>query len=272
MILKILVPIVALYAALVVLAFIFQSRLIYFPEQDLIAIPSDMGLDYEDLTLTTSDGVAINAWFVPSDVEGPVVLFCHGNAGNISHRLDTIQLLHDLGLSVLVFDYRGYGTSEGSPSEEGSYRDAEAAWSYLTDERQVAPRMVVIFGRSLGGPVAAHLAANHNAGALIIESAFTSIPDIGARAYPFLPVRLMSRYDYSTVDLVKNAGCPVLVVHSRSDEIIPFGHGRSIYEAAPDPRAFLELSGSHNEGFLTSGARYTDGLEGFIREHLPPVE
>jgi hypothetical protein len=231
-----------------------------------------VGLDYEDLTLTTSDGVAINAWFVPSDVEGPVVLFCHGNAGNISHRLDTIRLLHDLGLSVLIFDYRGYGASGGSPSEEGTYRDAKAAWSYLTDQRQVAPRMVVLFGRSLGGPVAAHLAANHDPGALIIESAFTSIPDIGATAYPFLPVRLMSRYDYSTVDLVEKATCPVLVVHSPTDEIIPFQHGRAIYEAAPEPKAFLELLGSHNEGFLISGDKYTDGLRYFIGQHLPRVE
>ncbi|MBD3368730.1 alpha/beta fold hydrolase [Candidatus Fermentibacteria bacterium] len=272
MLLKILVPIVALYAALVLLAFIFQSRLIYFPEQDLIATPSDVGLNYEDLTLTTSDGVAINAWFVPSDVEGPVVLFCHGNAGNISHRLDTIQLLHDLGLSVLIFDYRGYGNSEGSLSEEGTYRDAEAAWSYLTNQRQVAPRMIVLFGRSLGAPVAAHLATHHDPGALIVESAFTSISDVGAKAYPFLPVRLISRYDYSTVDLVENASCPVLVVHSPGDEMIPFQHGRAIYQAAPEPKAFLELIGSHNEGFLISGTVYTGGLDAFIREHLPRVE
>ena len=268
MIAKILLALAVIYAAVVALAVAFQSRLVYFPESAIAATPTDIGLDYERVSLTTSDGVALDAWFVPAEEDGPVVLFCHGNAGNISHRLDTIRIFNEIGFGVLIFDYRGYGRSEGSPCEEGTYRDAEAAWEYLTAERSVPPNRIILFGRSLGGPVAAYLATRHDPAALIVESAFTSIPDIGAAAYPFLPVRLISRYDYPTETYVSQAGCPVLVIHSPSDEMIPFQHGRAIYDASPEPKRFLTISGSHNEGFLASEQEYSSGLESFLNEHL----
>ena len=268
MIVKILLAMVVIYAAVVALAALFQSRLVYFPESAIAATPADIGLDYERVTLTTSDGVALDAWFVPAEEEGPVVLFCHGNAGNISHRLDTIRILNGLGLGVLIFDYRGYGRSQGSPSEEGTYRDAEAAWAYLTAERNVPPNGIILFGRSLGGPIAAYLATRHDPAALIVESAFTSIPDIGAAAYPYLPVRLVSRYDYPTETYVSQVTCPVLVVHSPADEMIPYEHGQAIYEAAAEPKEFLAISGSHNEGFRASEEEYSRGLADFLNGHL----
>jgi len=197
-----------------------------------------------------------------------VILFCHGNAGNISHRLESIQIFHRLGLNVFIFDYRGYGRSEGKPSEIGTYRDVEAVWQYLVEERQVSPNRIVVFGRSLGGAVAAWSANRHTPGALILESAFTSVPDIAAKLYPYLPVRLLSRFKYNTAEYLDEVDCPVLIVHSREDEIMPFSHGKQLFERARGPKEFLEISGTHNEGFITSEKRYIEGLNTFISEYL----
>ena len=170
-------------------------------------------------------------------------------------------------MDVFIFDYRGYGQSEGKPSESGTYRDAEAAWQYLVEERKVDPNRIIIFGRSLGGAVATWQARNHTPVALILESTFTSVPDIGAKYYPFLPVRLLSRFKYDTAEYLKGVNCPVLIVHSPDDEMMPFSHGQRLFEIAKEPKGFLEISGSHNEGFIISGKRYEEGLNAFISEH-----
>jgi len=248
--------------------FVSQSRLIYYPQRDIITTPDQIGLSYEAVAFEAADGVRLSGWFVPA--EGPprgVILFCHGNAGNISHRLESIRLFHGLGLSTFIFDYRGYGQSEGKPTERGTYLDAEAAWRYLVQERQVAPTEIIVFGRSLGGAIAAWLAQDHTPGALIVESTFTSVPDMASHLYPFLPARLLSRFDYNAIDYVRKTHCPVLIVHSRDDEMIPFGHGRRLFEAADEPKAFLEITGTHNEGFVTSAERYQDGLDSFIARY-----
>jgi fermentation-respiration switch protein FrsA (DUF1100 family) len=246
---------------------VFQSRLVYFPERAIYATPDVLGLSYEVVEFETSDGVKLAGWFVPAEKHRGVVLFCHGNAGNISHRLESIDVFHRLGLSVFIFDYRGYGKSEGRVSEKGTYLDAEAAWQYVVDERQVDPSEIVIFGRSLGGAVGSWLAQDHTPRALIIESTFTSIPDIAAQLYPFLPVRRLARFRYSAVDYVRRVNCPVLIVHSRDDEMIPFSHGRRLFEAANEPKEFLEIRGTHNEGFITSAKLYGDGLDAFMSKH-----
>lgn len=196
-----------------------------------------------------------------------VVLFCHGNAGNISHRLDSIRIFHHLRLSTFIFDYRGYGTSEGKPSEKGTYLDAEAAWHYLIEKLHVPSTRVILFGRSLGCAIATRLAQDHTPKALIIESTFTSIPDIAADIYPFLPVRLLARFDYNAMEYIKRVNCPVLIIHSRNDDIIPFRHGRQLFEAASKPREFLEITGTHNDGFMASGKSYEEGLDLFLRNH-----
>jgi uncharacterized protein len=175
-----------------------------------------------------------------------------------------LRIFHDLGLSVLIFDYRGYGRSEGRPSEQGTYLDAEAAWVHLTVDREINPGNIVLFGRSLGGAVAARQAAVDTPAALILESVFTSVPDLAARYYRFIPVRLLSRFRYDTLAAVRKVSCPVLVIHSPNDEIIPYENGRRLYEAAGEPKSFLALRGSHNEGFLASGSQYVNGLEAFI--------
>jgi fermentation-respiration switch protein FrsA (DUF1100 family) len=246
--------------------------MLYLPElpsRELATTPRAIGLAYEDVWLRTEDGVQLHGWHVPAAQARGTLLFFHGNAGNISHRLDSIRIFHDLGLSVLIFDYRGYGQSEGRPSEIGTQRDAIAAWRFLTEERGVAPQRIVLFGRSLGAAVAAWLATQRAPAALIVESAFTSVPDVAAEHYWWLPVRWLARFDYATRDYVQAVRCPVLVVHSPDDEIIAFRHGEAIYAAAREPKQLLRLRGSHNEGFLLSGATYTGGLDAFLTRYLP---
>jgi len=255
---------VAVYVCVLILVVIFQARLLYFPERRLIATPGEVDLPFEEVHFWTQDGVILSGWFIEAEKPRGVVLFCHGNAGNISHRLDSIAIFHRLGLSTFIFDYRGYGESQGSISEEGAYQDVEAAWSYLVKIRETAPDEIIVFGRSLGGAVASHLAKNHNPKGLIIESSFTSVPDLAADLYPFIPVRFLLRIKYETVKNLKFVNCPVLIVHSRDDDIIPFTHGRRLFDAAMPPKEFLEISGSHNEGFVASGRYYVAGLNAFI--------
>lgn len=256
------------YLVIVAFAYVKQGGMLYFPMKEISATPKDIGLDFEDITLKTEDGLNISAWYVPSENERGVLLFFHGNAGNISHRLDSIRIFHDLDLSVLIVDYRGYGKSEGQPTEKGTYIDAEAAWDYLVNVKNVKPEKVILFGRSLGSAVAAETALKHKAGALIIESGFTSVPDLGSRFYPYLPVRLISRYHYSTIDKVGKINIPKLFVHSPADEIIPFDHGLALYKNAVEPKEFLGITGGHNDGFFVSGKTYTDGLDAFITKHF----
>ena len=248
--------------------FIFQSHYVYYPVRPLSADPASIGLNFESISFETADRVKLSGWFIPGENARGVVLFCHGNAGNISHRLESIQIFHQLGLDIFIFDYRGFGQSEGKPTEQGTYQDAEAAWQYLTEERQVNPNKVIVFGRSLGGAVASWLAQRHTPGALIIESTFTSLPDIAARLYPYFPVRLLSRFKYNTAEYLDRINCPVLIVHSRDDEIMPFSHGQRLFEMAKEPKRFLEISGTHNEGFIISGKRYEEGLNTFVSEYM----
>jgi fermentation-respiration switch protein FrsA (DUF1100 family) len=240
------------------------------PSRDVVVTPAEAGLAYESVTITTEDGVTLDGWFVPVSQARGLLLFFHGNAGNISHRLDSLKIFNELGLATLIFDYRGYGRSGGEPSEEGTYRDAEAAWRFVTEGRHIPPRDVVLFGRSLGAAIAAHLATRHTPGALIIESAFTSVPDLAAELYPFLPARWLARFRYSTQADLVSVLSPLLIVHSRDDEIIPFAHGQRLFAVANEPKRLLELRGGHNDGFLVSRHTYVDGLHTFLRAHLRP--
>ena len=269
--LNLLLVVGVVYGAFALYVFLMQPRLLYYPDmpgRELEATPAAVGLAYEDVALQTRDGVRLHAWFIPVVQPRATVLFCHGNAGNISHRLDSIRLLHSLGLQVLILDYRGYGKSEGSPSEAGTYRDVDAAWHYLLDMRGIPAGEIIIFGRSLGAAVAADLASRTRPVAVILESGFTSVADIAAGLYPWLPVRLLSRYRYNNLDKVAQISAPLLVVHSRQDEIIPFAHGERLFERAREPKSFLEIQGSHNDTFLTSSKAYTHGLKSFLDTHL----
>jgi hypothetical protein len=196
------------------------------------------------------------------------VLFCHGNAGNIGDRIDSIAVFVRLRLSVLIFDYRGYGESSGRPGEQGTYRDAQAAWQYLVSSRGIPAGSVIIFGRSLGAAVAAELAAKTSPAGLILESAFTSLPDLAQRLYPWLPVKPFLKYRYATIEKIREVTCPVLIVHSSEDELVPFRHARRLYEKAPAGSRFFEIRGGHNEGFLVSGSAYIRGIGRYVSEVL----
>jgi len=266
----IIITVIGIYVALAAFLFIFQWHYVYYPERILSADPGRVGLYFESVSFKAADGVKLSGWFIPVQSARGVLLFCHGNAGNISHRLESIQIFHQLGLDIFIFDYRGYGQSEGKPTEQGTYQDAEAAWQYLIEARQVTPTEIIVFGRSLGGAVASWLAQSHTPGALILESTFTSLPDIASTVYPYLPVRLLLRLEYNTAEYLGRVNCPVLIVHSRDDEIMPFSHGWQLFEMAKEPKKFLEIAGTHNEGFITSGKRYEEGLDPFISEYIGP--
>ena len=248
------------------LIFLTQDRLIYMPSGNVTSTPERIGLAYEDIELVTEDGVRLHGWFVPGpDGDTPVLLFLHGNAGNIGHRLHSLQQFHELGLAVLIIDYRGYGRSTGRPDEAGTYADARAAWQYLTEERSIPPEAIVVFGRSLGAAVAAELATGVEPAAVILESAFTSAADLGARHYPWLPVRTLLRHEYDTLGRIEAITAPILLAHSRDDEIVPFEHTERLYAAAGDAR-LLEMEGGHNDAFLATGQAYRDGLRAFLRD------
>jgi hypothetical protein len=253
------------YLVLVLMVFFFQKRMLYMPYRTMNGSPSDIGLSFREVSFKTSDHVSISGWFVGQGKDRDVVLFCHGNAGNISHRLDSFYIFDYLGLDTFIFDYRGYGKSGGSPSEKGTYLDIEAAWRYLVETEHIKPERIILFGRSLGGAVAARQALNVNAKALVLESTFTSVPDVGVQVYPFLPVRLLSRYRYDTRSILPRIHLPVLVVHSPNDEIIPYSHGKALFETANEPKQFLKISGSHNEGFINSKEIYIDGFKKFLK-------
>ena len=257
------------YIGLCLVLTLFQSKLVFRPQRDVPQTPAAIRLDFDAVSLTTSDGETLAAWFVPARAPRGVALFCHGNAGNMSNRLETIDLLRALDLDVLIFDYRGYGESTGKPSEAGTHRDAIAAWRYLTDERGCRPEEIVVIGRSLGGSVAARLAAEKPPAALIVESTFTSIPALASDFYPYLPVRWLCRFSFDTEAALGKVACPVLVVHSREDDLIDFRHGEALYAAARDPKQFLEIRGPHNGGFIESGRTYTKAVEAFLDEYLP---
>lgn len=271
----VIVALVVGYGAAVAGVYVMQPRLLFLPDLPSRTVerePDAIGLAFEPVTIRTSDNVDLDGWYVPADNPRGVLLFFHGNAGNISHRLDSLKIFNDLGLDTLIFDYRGYGRSGGTVSEPGLKRDAEAAWRYLTVERGVPADQIVLFGRSLGAGVAAglasELATTQSPAGLILESGFISVPDLGAELYPWLPVRLLSRLQFPTADHLKAVSSPVLVVHSRDDEIIPFAHGEALFAAAGEPKRFLELSGGHNNGFLMSGEAYRKGLDAFLSASL----
>jgi fermentation-respiration switch protein FrsA (DUF1100 family) len=252
------------YVAICLLAFAVQKRLVYFPDPVLVATPQLVGLQWNDILFDTEDGVRLHGWLVRAEPETHVLLFCHGNAGNISHRLDSIRFFRDLGLSVFIFDYRGYGRSEGSTTEEGTYEDARAAWRYLTEEESYRANQIILFGRSLGAAVAMDLASHEQPAGLIAEGAFPSVVDVGARAYWWLPVRLLARIRYDSREKISELSCPKLFIHSAKDEVVPFDLGKKVFEMASEPKTFLEVPGSHNEISAHAGSKYALGVADFV--------
>ncbi len=256
--------------------YILQPRLLYVPMREVLYTPAEVNLEFENVIFKTADGLRLNGWFVPAPLEACTkaasapsetqggksltgqftILFCHGNGGNMTHCLDSVDIFHNLGLNCFIFDYRGYGESGGKPSEEGTYLDAQAAYKWLTEEKKVPPGDIIVFGISLGGSIAAYLASKSKAAALVIESTFTSYVDVGRRFYPYMPVKLFARFGYRTIQYIQDVRCPVMLIYSRDDEVIPFEFGMDMFEAAGEPKEFVEIFGGHNDCFLVSGELY----------------
>lgn len=245
-----------------------QPSMSFFPYKKLEQTPQDWGFVYENVQLDTSDGVRLHGWYIPrSSAHRGVqktLLFFHGNAGNISHRRASVAIFHRLGLNVFIFDYRGYGNSQGKPDEGGLYKDARAAWFYLTEKRGIEQEDIILFGRSLGGVVAAELAAEVYPGALILESVFSSARDVANVVFPVLSRLIFVRYDFNTVAYVRRVACPVLVLHSPDDEIIPLFLGEKVFQAANEPKFFVKMRGGHNSGLHMSQPEYERALGKFV--------
>lgn len=241
----------------------FEHSQVYHPTRTLEATGSELGRPFEDVRFKASDGMELHGWFFPANTNSPraelAVLYCHGNGGNISHRLDTCAALLGTGVSVFLFDYRGYGRSAGRPGEQGTYRDAAAAYQWLR-QRGFAGTNIVAFGESLGGGVAAELALHEPLGGLVLQSTFTSIPDIGSELFPWLPVRWLATIGYDTRSKLPRLRVPLLVMHSRADEIVPFHHGERNFAAANEPKLFWELRGDHNNA-LGDARHFIAGVE-----------
>jgi fermentation-respiration switch protein FrsA (DUF1100 family) len=267
----VLILVAILLAAFVLLPVLFEKRLIYFPFRRLEVTPGDLGLRFEDARLVAEDGTALHGWFLPVEGSRYTVVVCHGNAGNISHRLDRALLMHaKLKTDVFLFDYRGYGQSEGEPDEQGTYRDARAALRYLVTGRGIDRAKVIVFGESLGAAVALQLALQEPVRALVLEAPFTSIADMARSVPPFLPLGRLLRTRYDNVGKVAGLRMPLLVLHGERDTTVPFVHGRRLFEAAPEPKRFFAIPGAgHNDTYVIGGDAYWQAWKGFLDDLSP---
>lgn len=241
----------------------FEHTQTYHPSRSFYASGAELGRAWEDIHFAASDGVKLNGWFFPANTNSPrtnlAVVICHGNGGNISHRLGLYDALLSTGVNVFAFDYRGYGRSEGKAGEAGTYLDARAAYAWLR-QRGFAATNIIVYGESLGGGIASELAANEPCGGLVLEKTFTSLTDLGAELYPFLPVRTLGSIRYDTHSRLPNIRVPVLVMHSREDSLIPFHHAERNFAAANEPKFFSQLAGDHNDG-IVDHAKFIAAME-----------
>lgn len=247
--------------------FRFQHRQIFKPARatgHLTPNPATRGVDYEDVFFAGADGLTLHGWYLPYAGATATMLFCHGNRGNLGDRVDSVVFYRQLGLNVFALDYRGYGLSEGHPTEEGLYRDAQAAWDYLCDQRGVDAARIVILGRSLGGGVASHLAANTRPGAVIIESTFTSIADMARERFPRLPLWRLGGIAFNNLDRIDAIRAPLLLVHSADDDVIGYHHGRALAAKVGPNARFVTIAGAHSGGHLSSGEAYARPLREFL--------
>ena len=262
------------FAALLLALFLglrwYEQQSMYYPTHDIVRTPADAGLPFEDVSLATVDGETLHGWWVPSGLpDARVVLFFHGNGGNVSHRLEKLAVFRALGADTLIMDYRGYGRSSGTPSEQGMYRDARAAYQWLLTTRRASPDRIVVYGESLGSAVAVHLASEVQTGGVVVESGFTSVPDIAQKRLPVFPVRWVLKHKFDTLAKVPQINAPLLILHSREDELFEMSHPERLLAAAQPPKRLVELQGGHNDAFLVSADTYRHALATFLGEVAP---
>ena len=258
-----LILIIALVLFRIYFIFVEQKGL-YHPTKEIPETPAELGIAYEEINFKTSDGEALNGWYVPAKDAKVTILYCHGNAGNIHHRLHKVKFFHEMGANFFIFDYRGFGKSSGKPSEKGLYEDVAAAYDYLTSRNDVDKSKIVVYGKSLGGPIAVEVCLRRKASALILEGSFASVTMRAQQLYPFLPMKLLITQRYDAVAKVKNIHIPKLILHGKNDEVISFKHGQTLFEAAAGPKQFLPFEGGHNDDIYVTSSAYKEELKKFL--------
>lgn len=256
------------------LLLIFEKQLIYHPSSLMDATPATFHLPFEEVLIDVEAGVRVHGWFIKAATEPSVatVLLSHGNAGNIVDRLDRVVSLRDLGVDFLLYDYRGFGKSTGSPDEEGTYRDGRAVYDYLVKTRNLDPTRIVLMGESLGCAISVQLALERKAAGLILEAPFASIPHMAAAIYAFLPVGPFIRTRYDNLAKMPQLRMPLLVTQGTLDEIIPIAQGRMVFDAAPEPKKFLPIEGAHhNDVYVTGGPSYRSAIAAFVAHAVAPA-
>ena len=261
---KTLITLVAVIAVFIVFIRYFESKSYFHPTREMPTTPADVGLDFEDIYLTSEDGIKINGWFMKHPQAKSTLLYFHGNAGNMTHRLEKIQMFYTLGLNIFIIDYRGYGKSEGQPTEEGVYRDARVAHHYLLLRKDIDPQKIIVYGDSLGGVVAVDLVSQRPVACLIVDSSFSSGADIAKDIFPFVPSMILT-IKMDSKKKVKAITIPKLFIHSINDEIIPFYLGERLFQAASEPKKFLKIIGGHNTSHIDSQEIYQSGIRQFLQ-------
>lgn len=285
---RLLIFILIIFGAFFIFIKNIERKSSFFPDKFIAEDPSSFGIIFEDfyvnshdgvnpvksllrhwrggsrLERITSNGVRINGWFIPYTGASYTLLFCHGNAGNISHRLHKLYILRELGLNICIFDYRGFGRSQGCPSEHGIYKDAEAVYDYLVLQRKIESNKIILYGESLGTAVTVDLASKKNIGAMILEGSFSCGKDVGRAWYPLLP-RFLFSDKFNSLKKIKNIEYRKLFIHAKEDEVIPIVLARKLFQAAAPPKEFIEIHGTHNDAFSESQREYSDCISGFIK-------
>lgn len=261
---KILLIVIFVVIAFKVLFILLEQKSLYHPYKEIPETPKNLRINFEEINFKTTDGQLLNGWFVPAKAAKVTVLYCHGNAGNMYHRLRKVKFFYEMGVNFFIFDYRGYGKSAGKPTEKGLYKDAQAAYDYLVSRNDVDRNKIIVYGKSLGGPVAANLCLNRQVSALILEGSFASVVLRAQQLYPLLPMRFLITQKYDTMAKVKNLRIPKLIAHGRQDEVISFHHGETLYKSAAEPKQFLPFEGAHNDDVFVTSADFKVELEQFF--------
>lgn len=244
-----------------------ENFFVFFPETSFDLTPGDLHLNFKDVYFSTEDGKTLHGWFFPSDEDSPVLLFCHGNAGNISHRLDNVRLLLEKKLQVFIFDYRGYGKSSGRPSEKGIYRDGLAAYDYLVQEEGLSSSNIILFGRSLGAAVAVDVSLKRDIRSIIIESAFISTKGMAKTMFLFSLFSPILPANYNNLEKIAHIKVPKLFIHGEEDNIVPFSMGQKLFDASSAPKYFFRIKGAgHNDTYPLGGEKYFQIIATFSKE------
>lgn len=260
------------YAGMPMLEGFIERNFVFFPERRLTFMPSQFGMEFEDVYFDAADGVKLNAWLISAGDDAPMVMWFHGNAGTIADRLDNARLLLDRGLSLFMVEYRGYGKNGGEPSEKGIYQDGQGAYDYLI-ARGTAPENLIIFGRSLGSTVAVYVASGNECAGVILETAFTNMADMAKAHFPIIPGLGSFKDKFCSIDRIPSIGAPILFIHGDRDELVPYEFGRKLFEAAPSEKEFYTIPGAHhNDTYVVGGKEYFDRFERFVLDKTGKVK